>query len=65
MRPCVDGAVGQKIWERAALLIVSRELLKLAALYVMQLGRTAEEIGDSRAIALMRLRAFQKAQLAG
>jgi hypothetical protein len=45
IRPCVDEAVGQNIRERVAFLIVSRELLKLASLYLMQLGWTAEEIG--------------------
>jgi hypothetical protein len=45
MRPCLDEAVGQNIRERAAFLIVSRELLKLASLYGMQLGRSADEIG--------------------
>ena len=45
MRPCLDEAVGKNIRERAAFLIVSRELLKLASLYTMQLGWSAEEIG--------------------
>jgi hypothetical protein len=45
MRPCLDEAVGQNIRERAAFLIVSRELLKLASLYAIQVGWTAEEIG--------------------
>ena len=43
MRPCLDEAVGQNIRERAALLIVSGELVKLASLYAMQLGLTAKE----------------------
>ena len=37
--------VGQNIRERAAFLIVSRELLKLASLYGMQLGWSADEVG--------------------
>jgi hypothetical protein len=45
MRPCLDEAMGQNIRERAAFLIVSRELLKLASLYGMQLGWSADEVG--------------------
>jgi hypothetical protein len=41
----LDEAVGQNIRERVAFLIVSRELLKLASLYGMQLEWSADEVG--------------------
>ena len=44
MRPCLDEAVGRNIRERAAWMIVSGEMIKLASLYAIQLGSTAEEI---------------------
>jgi hypothetical protein len=44
MRPCLDEAVGKNIRERAAWMIVSGEMIKLASLYAIQLGSTAEEI---------------------
>jgi hypothetical protein len=44
MRPCIDEAVGKNITERAALMIVSGEMIKLASLYAIELGSTAEEI---------------------
>lgn len=44
MRPCLDEAVGKNIRERAALMIVSGEMIKLASLYAIQLGSTADEI---------------------
>jgi len=47
MRPCLDEAVGQNIRERAAWLIVSSELVKLASLYAMQLGWTAKEFSET------------------
>ena len=43
MRPCLDEAVGKNIRERAAW-IVSGEMIKLASLYTIPLGSTAEEI---------------------
>ncbi len=44
MRPCLDEAVGKNIRERAARMIVSGEMIKLASLYAIQLGSPAEEI---------------------
>jgi hypothetical protein len=44
MRPCLDEAVGRNIRERAAWMIVSGEMIKLASLDAIQLGSTAEEI---------------------
>ena len=44
MRPCLDEAVGRNIRERAAWMIVSGEMIKLASLYAIQSGSTAEEI---------------------
>ena len=44
MRPCLDEAVGKNIRERAAWMIVSGEMIKLASLYAIQLGSTAGEI---------------------
>ncbi len=44
MRSCLDEAVGKNIRERAAWMIVSGEMIKLASLYAIQLGSTAEEI---------------------
>jgi hypothetical protein len=44
MRPCLDEAVGKNIRERAAWMIPSGEMIKLASLYTIQLGSTAEEI---------------------
>ena len=37
MRPCLDEAVGRNIRERAAWMIVSGEMIKLASLYAIQL----------------------------
>jgi len=45
MRPCLDEAVGKNIRDRAAWMIVSGEMIKLASLYAIQLGSTAEEVG--------------------
>jgi hypothetical protein len=44
MRPCFDEAVGRNIRERAAWMIGSGEMIKLASLDAIQLGSTAEEI---------------------
>jgi hypothetical protein len=44
MRPCLDEAVGKNIRERAAWMIISGEMIKLASLYAIQLGSTAKEI---------------------
>jgi len=48
MRPCLDEAVGRNIRERAARMIVSGEMIKLASLYAIQLGSTAEEFSALR-----------------
>jgi len=47
MRPCLDEAVGRNIRERAAWM-VSGEMIKLASLYAIQLGSTAEELSALR-----------------
>jgi hypothetical protein len=61
MRPCLDEAVGRNIRERAAWMIVSGEMIKLASLYAIQLGSTAEEtqrlspaIASNEALSLSR-----------
>jgi hypothetical protein len=48
MRPCLDEAVGRNIRERAAWMIVSAEMIKLASLHAIQLGSTAEELSALR-----------------
>jgi len=47
MRPCLDEAVGRNIRERSAWM-VSGEMIKLASLYAIQLGSTAEELSALR-----------------
>jgi hypothetical protein len=44
LRPCLDEAIGKDIREHEAWSIVSAELIKLASLYAIQIGSTADEI---------------------
>ena len=44
LRPCLDDAIGKDIREHKAWSIVSAELIKLASLYAVQIGSTADEI---------------------
>jgi hypothetical protein len=43
LRPCLDDAIGKDIRERKAWSTVSAELIKLASLYAVQIGSTADE----------------------
>jgi hypothetical protein len=56
MRPCLDKAVGKNIREGAAWMIVFGETIKLAPLYAIQLGSTAEE---TSALARVLQRSFE------
>ena len=44
LRPCLEEAIGKEIREHEAWSIVSAELIKLASLYAIQIGSTADEI---------------------
>ena len=65
MRPCLNEAVGQNIREHAAFLIVSRELLKLASLYAMQLGWSTKEIGGLARECLNEVATLSKTEAGG
>jgi hypothetical protein len=65
MRPCLDEAVGQNIRERAAWLIVSSELVKLATVYAMQLGWTAKEFSGFARDCFTEIASLSKTEAGG